>query len=423
VPVAYPQGAHALLGVLAEMSGRPAHQALNFMMLMGVVLTAGAIYALALRVFRNRSKALVAMAAYAFLASWCSLDYPRWGGLSNLLGMLACVLVWMLLLADGRAARPWFLFGLAGWLALSIVVTHHYSLIVMVLVAGAIALAVPSRRLRLRIAGAALSAGVLSAPVLVLHYLKSMAGIGNTSVFVFREPFTGLGTVVGGLGPGLLGVVGLAVFMERHRIARSWRRQSVLAAVTALFGAFVCLEYGYRAVVIACSGGKEAFTALTPDRMASDLVYPLSVLAGGVLPVRRGRRRQLTVMAVVLLAGATYGFHLPQLIESGRDPAAVEAAVFVRDKLPDNILVVGAISHLEYIAWRQTTDPPLPASEQRNHPELLERRRPRSLDEWLRFAQASDRPICLVFPRSEPAMPGLRPVFENATYSLRIPAD
>ena len=97
-----------------------------------------ALYAFARQAWRDTGAALGAVAAYAFLGNWGSLDYGAWGGLPNALGfalMLAFLLVFF-----ARGAE-WTRVLVGGVLLGAIPLAHHHVMLTAALLLAGYGLA------------------------------------------------------------------------------------------------------------------------------------------------------------------------------------------------------------------------------------------------------------------------------------------
>ena len=90
--VSYPQGSHVLVAFVADVFRLPPHWVFNTAIAFFGAMTTGMIGVLAASSFGSRTSGLWAAASYAFLALQGGLDYHRWGGLPNCLGMLFVLL-------------------------------------------------------------------------------------------------------------------------------------------------------------------------------------------------------------------------------------------------------------------------------------------------------------------------------------------
>jgi hypothetical protein len=413
VTVVYPRGVHVLCAFMARIAGAPVHQAFNALFPLAAALTTALVFALGRSVFRSRAAGLVSAACYAFLPRWGSLDYFRWGGLPNAVGMLfLCAVLWMVFrqATTARGSLGWA--AAAGFTVVAIGMVHHYSLLVTAVVLPAGLLFSTSREMRRAMLRTLLAAVVLASPLLVWRYLRFTGRIGTTSVLVFREPGLTLWDCIRSLNPVFVVVFAIALLALR---ATAWddRRVIVFSWFAALLSAFVFLEYVYRGASLLLTGGRDFFTALTPSRMATDLAYPMAVLCGGLAGARfwrRWPRVSAAVLAVVALGTCAWVWR--EQAGTGVVPDEVrEAGLWIREHAPADSMVIGGFPHLAYLTWRETGSPPLPASEPRNDPRITWRRDIRSPAAWLQWSSRTGRPLFFVLPGAVTPPPPLRRVF------------
>jgi len=435
IGVMYPQGTHTFVAFLAVGARCSVHHALNFLFPVVGALTTAVIYVLARALFRSDGAAAWSSACYAFLAAWGSLDLYRWGGLPNGFGMLALCTMLYLLLEHGCSTRTYeesvipdkacpepvertegsqVPKALAiAILVPSILLTHHYTLIVAGIMLVSVALFTADAKLRGFTLLAAVLAAVLAAPLLFLHYVRFVGGLGETGVLVFREPIRTVLFYAQHMGPGLVAMFACALVLARKA---KWNtgQVAVLAWFTGLFAAFVSLEYICRGVVLAATGGADCFSCLTPSRMATDMVYPMSILSGAVVTCNAWKKHaKLWTAGIVVLGIATSGMAVRDQLRVGVFPEYRAAAQWLRRHSRQNAMIVGNLPHLEYLSWRETSAPPLPASEQRNHPSVTWKREMDSFDSWLEWERTNRRPVYFVLPPHERGPASLNELFFN----------
>ena len=417
VGVMYPQGSHTLVVFLAAAARCPVHLALNFMFPVVGALSAAAVYLLARLLFRSDTAAAWSSCCYAFLAVWGSLDLYRWGGLPNAMGMLILCALLLTILGHGPSRSVPAALG-AALLIPAILVTHHYTLIVAAIMLASIALFTADGKLRRFTILAAVLGALIALPLLVLHYLRFLGSVGKTNVLVYREPIRTALFYLQHMGPALVAAFVCAMFLARK--ARWTAEQlAVLAWFTGLFAAFVFLEYIYRGAVLLFTRGADCFSCLTASRMITDMVYPMSILCGAVTVSRQWKKyRRLWVSGLVLLSIATSALVCRAQIDVGVFPELRAAARWLCRHSDPNAMIVGSMPYVEYLAWRETSDPPLPASEQRNHRSVRWKREMGSFDAWLEWERTSRRPVYFVLPTGMDHPPFLNQVFSNKEVTI-----
>lgn len=415
VRVLYPQGSHVLTAMLSHISGVPVHAVLGFLVIVAGTLTVGIIYLMAKEIFLSPVNGAWAAACYAFLPLWGSLDYLRWGGLPNALGMLFLCFVLLILIRNMRS--DWRLPGIAAAICIAAIAhVHHYTLLVTGIALLSGLLAAKDAGLKRIILVASLLAVVFCLPDFGIKLLRMSSGVKATSIAVFREePITLLRAIMD------MNILFVAVFVAVMLSARKemWSEPATLmfAWFAGLFAAFVSLEYVYRGLTLAMSGGKDCYTCLTPSRMATDAVYPMAILCGFMPSTLLWQKyRRPVMMAFCIFAAMTCIASVANQAGRGSCPATRDMAAWIKKNSPENAFIVGNVPHLEYLAWRETSAPPLPASEERNSRRMAWKTRMQSVDEWMLWAMESRRKIYFIFKQGEKLPNQLKPVYHNAEF-------
>jgi hypothetical protein len=414
IPVTYPLGSHATAAFLADVAQCPVHHAVSFLIVLVGALSVGMIFLLAREVFQSADSALFAAVCYGFMASWGSLDYYRWGGLPNALAMLFLCSLALRFVASDPAGETRILGSvLAGLEILAIALTHPYTAAVAALLLVSCAWFAVRRRARAAVLAAAGIGVLFCAPHLAVILVGRGGGLAYTSAFVFREPALTILDLVAGMGPGLVAAFAVAV-------GTAWRKSwtpaqlALLGWFAGLFAAFVLLEYGYRAASLLLTSGRDMFTALTPSRLATDMVYPMSILCGFLpaSPLWVSRRRAIALLAALAAAIACTAAWWRQ---TGVGPSLEQrrAAAWIRENTPAHCLLAGGFPHLEYLAWRETATPPLPATEQRKHPSVAWKTTLRTAGDWLAWERKTERPVFFVAPYGTPRSALLERTYAN----------
>jgi hypothetical protein len=147
--------------------------------------------------------------------------------------------------------------------------------------------------------------------------------------------------------------------------------------------------------------------------LATDLAYPMSILCGFIplLPVYQARRplaATLFILAILTTSAITWN----EQRRVGVYPEFEEAAQWLRDNTPPDSMVVGNFPHLEYLSWRENSNPPLPASEPRNSPSVMWKKT-QSYNEWVLWGAMTKRPLYYLFAPDDSTPPFLQTVFAN----------
>ncbi|MFC1497403.1 hypothetical protein ACFLS1_02880 [Verrucomicrobiota bacterium] len=420
INVVYPQGTHVLIAFIAKIANCPVHQAFNVLIALIGALTVGMIYLLADLVFHSEKCALFSASVYAFLPLWGSLDYYRWGGLPNMTGMLILCLLVMIILEKAHAQpdkKNTAIIAAAFCLA-AIMTVHHYTLVAAAVFLGFGFLFTANRELRLMILGTVLLGSLVCLPLFLLHYPISPNVIGAASVFKFREPVIPVVLSIHYLSPVFVALFILAMFTAK-KISWNSHQLLILAWFAGTLTAFVALEYFYRAGVLISTCGQDFFTALTPSRMLTNLVYPMSILCGFV-PISAIwiKNRRTCVVLFTVLSIMTCSLVWQDQIRVGVFPDVEEAAVWLNRNTPEDSMVVGNLPHLEYLSWRETSNPPLPASETRNHLSVTWKKEITTFDEWLKWHESSGRAVYFLLSAKEFKPAFLTEVFSNNKVSI-----
>jgi len=422
IPVNYPLGSHLLAAFIASHTSIPVHAVLNVLLCLCGALSTALIYALARRMFRDRSAASISAIAYGLTALSGSLDYIRWGGLPNAMAMLLLLLFVLETYRQPGSAPESSSPSLApALIAAAVVLTHHYSILAMFLLAASLIILTPLKSTA-RQGLVCASAGLILA-LLVLRAGNRLpgSGIGHTSVFVFYAHPIGLTEAITSMNIpfAALGIMGLYIILRRDIPASL----SIITAWTAAyFAAFVFLEYGYRLAVFSLTKGEHFFTALTPSRLIADLAYPLSLASGAVVTHRSFdtyRPHFLAILSAVGLASCALFF----LSLQGATPIAgtSQAIDWISANVPEDSIVVGALPHLEYRSWKRTSAPPIPASEERNSPDLVRQRSMRSVEEWTDYAAARNLKCYFILSADRSSVPpGMHALFSHGSISICV---
>ncbi|MFO7870739.1 MAG: hypothetical protein R6V03_04830 [Kiritimatiellia bacterium] len=423
VPVNYPLGTHALTAFLAETAGVEVHDSFNFLFPVAGALTVAVIYALGLEIFNRRKCAFFAAAAYGFLPFWGSLEYYRWGGLPNALAMLFLCTVLLAVLRAFRSGKGGRLRGsaAASVLLASVAVTHHYTLIAGAILITAGIIFTDDRNLRKVLIWTACGGLLLSLPALLTPYALYPSRFSGTSIMMFEEPLIGISHMIMRSNP-LLATLFVAALAATRRTTWTVSQLLIYAWFGGLLAAFICLEYFYRGLILALTGGSQWFTCLTPSRMATDLVYPAGLLSGFV-PLTGFWRKHRGMLMPLLITGAlvSSAASVRNQYNAGVSPHENEASRWIEANTPPDSFVIGNLPHLEYLSWRETSNPPLPASEQRRDPRVTWRKEIRTVEGWLDWSETSGRRVYFIFGRGNRLPDNLRAVFSNEAVIIASP--
>jgi hypothetical protein len=420
IPVTYPRGPHCLAAFMTQYSGLPLHFSFNILIAISGMLTTAIIYLISDRIFRQKSSALLSAACYAFLASWGSLDYYRWGGLPNSLGMLLlCLLIYLILLFFHKHTPQQRLFiPLSALLLPAIAITHHYTMIVaFIFLAAGIIFAADNRLRKILLQISAIGL-LLTVPLIFSSIAEQSMNSNQSNIFVFRESIITIIDCILSMNPAFVLLFAAAMATARKS---DWNSGSllILTWLTALFAAFVALEYIYRAGSLIITSGSDCFTCLTPSRMATDLVYPMSILCG-FLTLSDFWKKRYAMLILIISAAAILNVSLSTASQFriGRNSSEQAAARWIAVNTPQNCMIAASAPHLEYIAWRSTSNPPIPASEGRNHPDLVANRQRLSLREWIKWSILQHRPVYFLFDSPENLPLNIKAVYSSKDITI-----
>ena len=425
VNVIYPQGSHVLTAFIACIANCPVHYAFNFLIIVAGVLTAGMIYLIADQIFHSSKCAFYAAASYAFLPYWGSLDYYRWGGLPNSIGMLFLCLLVLIVLGKAHSEQSKRNIAVIGsaLCVLAVYSVHHYSFLITIifLVAGAIFTAdTHYRRMLMAVAGLGI---LFCLPILAPNYLASAVFRETASALIFREPFISISSAVNYLNPIFVTVFVLAI-LETMGSSFNAPQLLVLCWFTSMLACFVFLEYLFRAGVLLVTHVTGFYTCLTPSRMLTNLVYPMSVLCGSIPLSDIWTRHKNTCIAIFFLFAITAcAVTWRNQVYTGVFPEEKECAEWIKSNTPQNSMIIGNLPHLEYLAWRETSNPPLPASERRNDPSVVWKKQIQTYDEWLKWGGKNKRPVYFLLSANEAKPDLLKKVFSNSKVSIMVSAE
>ena len=363
VALNYPVGSHVLVAMLAMLTGLAPHTVFNLLVPLIGVLTTAQMYLLARHASGSAQVARYTAVAYGAWANWGSIDYYRWGGMPNLVGMSLLLGALTLLIAPRFDWRRRALFGL---LVAAIALTHHHVMLTAGLLFGALFVHAVLRRDRERAVG--LVAGLAFAFVLgafyVVPYALKAGGIGETSVLTASEPpippdrlVRSVGAVL--LAAGVIGVVLAAVSRSAGRPA------GAIGVVTGVLAAmFVVFHYVYPALAERWTG--EAYIPFTPSRFLTDLAYVLPIYAGYAAARASAAVRlpQAAAVGAMLLLGLTllpvwrHLYTIPAI-----DPPLREAYTWIQQQAEPHAVVLDRGRWSVYLTWRRTATTSLPVSE------------------------------------------------------------
>jgi hypothetical protein len=404
IPLNYPYGPHVFIAEISLLTGIAPDQVFGVLLNLLTPLATGlALYAFARRAWRDTGAALGAVAAYAFLGNWGSLDYGAWGGLPNALGF---VLVLAFLLVFFARGAEWTRVLVGGALLGAISLAHHHVMLTAALLLAGYGFALglwalakrgqSGGRLALRQVrrlGLTTLVALVTVSYYAVPYLARARDIGNSDVLRYADHFTGLIFDKNGWLLWVLALIGMGCVVS-FAVARDcvklplrlrWTAPltfTVVASVLLLL-AFLFGYYGYRAYSLRIY--HHPYTAFTPTRFLTDLTYFLAIFAGLPLamlwrwagassvgamrwlraPWRRGVFRVAIALALLITAGLTI---LSQFVpdQGHLEPGEAAAFAWIERATPADTVVMNldpTNRWTPYFTRREVTQTPVPTSE------------------------------------------------------------
>ena len=374
----YPIGTHNLLVWFQSVTGIQLELVFNaFIPFLGVLNT-GQIFCLVRRATSRIDFAIYGAFAYGMFALFGSIDYYRWGGLPNQLGMTFMLATLQLL------ARSKLNYGeviIAALLLASIPLTHHHVMISMgvILSIYAIMLAREKRWLEIvQVANVGLIATIIVSPVL-WRYFSRVHSVGQTSILDFSEDISDPFLIPASLGYVFFAFSLYGFWAMKRRGARFPSQTGFTAIGAGLFALFLLLGY-VTPVMTQFILGRQV-SPFTPSRFLTDAVYFLSIPAGvGIGLLREKTKINTKRFAILLLFLACT--NLDQWRELyKRVPIAPELAAAYRyiEQAPQNVVLCDQDrrwgphgSWATYLSWHRTGRTPVPISEPQASASMLE---------------------------------------------------
>ncbi len=382
VALHYPLGSHALVAMLADVTRLDLHVVFKLLFPTLGALTTAQTFVFARRATRSDGVGLTAAVAYGAWALFGSIDYYRWGGLPNLLGMSLALEALCVFVGPWAARGSILRFALP--LAAAVVVHHHVMLTIGFVLFATLAWVWRADRPRARWLLRALAlAAVVASPHLVTYALQ-LGALGDTGVLTYDEEVFTLPRIVELLGPILVvaSIVG-ALALRFSASARPLRPDGTvpIMAVT-LVVLYLVFGHAWRYATRWMLGVEHV--AFTPSRFVTDLAYVLPVYAGiGVewlwlrfaarggpagsawdgAPPRFEPRARATLAAVCAALGLAHLGAWRQLAEPTVPPPLLAAYAWIADHTPRDSIVLNGEPWAAYGTWRRVLQTPLPVSE------------------------------------------------------------
>jgi hypothetical protein len=321
----------------------------------------------------QRDTALFSAMAYGLLAAVGSVDYYRWGGLPNLIGMsffLECLIV---LTERKPAFRENALFGLT---FTAIFFTHHHVMLTSGLTFAVCFFWLDDRqRAKAILYGLLISLGIGS--FYIVPYAIKVSALGDTSILTFQETLCTPWCIYDSMGAIFSEMVCLGVFAYViEAVLRKKESQFdplFLVTVGTIAVLYILFEYVFRGISLFFSG--KEYAAFTPSRFLTDLVYFLAIFAGYSvgfvrrrLPIPASAGVSLAALALLLVAHSDEAPFYAKKTDPN-DPGVTEdryaALDWISNHTPTNTIVMDGGNFTPYIAWRRSFGTPMPVSEPR----------------------------------------------------------
>lgn len=371
----YPLGSHTLIAALAGTTALPPHQVFNLLLpMIGVLLTAE-VYALAVAATRRHGLGLLAAIAFGFLALLGSIDYVRWGGMPNAIGMLFLLCFLRLLIEREFAARRWIM---ALLVAALILVHHHVMLTACIIMAGLLAWALLRRdwRTSAAILFSGVCGSILATPH-VIPYLMKAQSLASTAVLDYetQPPLWAWLPAIGWVFAPLA-IAGVALhgwrWITRRQPAHSAQIHWVVPGVTFI----LVLLYIATGIIYPAwqqARGNQPLGAFTPSRFLTDVVPLAAIFAGYAMYwIVQNWPFGLRFWHVAALGmGGTITL-LPawKSISTQDYPAPlVRAYQWISQNTPPQTIVLTTDAWAPYLSWRKTMQTPVPVSEPQSYHE------------------------------------------------------
>ena len=364
----YPLGSHILVAILNQVSGLELPACFSILLVLTAVLSTLLVYGLSRRALGDSDAALYSATAYGLLALYGSIDYHRWGGLPTALGMLFCLAALYLLceLQDGVTWHRNYRFYrrlLLGVFCAATLYTHHHS----TLTAGLLFLGLlcaprvfDRKELLRELVSAAIVAMSFSLPELSLRF-SQLGGLGNTSIFRFREPLLSPLAVGQSLGWVFLALCVVGLFLWRKNAPPQGRNNSICIGVLLVL--FVVCGYLYPLFALYRFG--QPFVLLTPSRFLTDAVYFLAIPVGfGIASIVNQIRLSPPIVIAILLVLGTSNFSAWRDLTTTPLPVErQEAYQWIAKNTKATTFVLDDNRWCSYLSWRVCRYTPIPISE------------------------------------------------------------
>lgn len=366
----YPIGTHNLLVFFTVVTGAPLELVFNALIPFLGVINTWQIFAMVRRVTSRDDYGIYGAFAYGMLALYGSIDYYRWGGLPNQLGMTFLLGALQLLAA---APSRYGQISMAALFLAAIPLTHHHVMISAGVIGALYVLGLIYEKRRREVRSSfvvGLCAAVLASPFL-WSYLARAHTVGQTNIMAFSEDISDPMLIPDRLGYAFFALALYGFWGYKRRLVRFERQATFVGIAAGLFGLFLLLGYVVPLTTQVILGRQ--ISPFTPSRFLTDAAYFLSLPAAFGIVLLRDKTRWSTVrLSIVLLV----------LALSNKDqwrelfkrvpvaPELVTAYRWIEREAPRNVVLCDQDrrwgphgSWANYLTWHQTARTPVPISE------------------------------------------------------------
>jgi hypothetical protein len=361
VKLNYPTGSHVLIVVLAAMARLPLHTTFKDLIPFLGILTTAQIYVFARAAINKPSIALYSAAAYGLWAWYGSIDYFRWGGVPNELGMLMFMAMLSLWLERPRRA------GLIAMAVLyaSAVLAHHH----LMVVSGAILLFLIVREFFGDKQGASwkslaipIAAAILLDAFFLAPYAMRIGSLHSTGIVSGGEYILPLSSLPREFGYVLALLATVGIFLC---VARKVYCPPIVAIPS--FALAIMFIIGEDVIPLTLRAmHRDAFTFFTPSRFLGDLNYFLPIFAGIAVWFVAEKIRIPQWITMLLVFAASLADWNQWKFMADLDvlpPQFLQACDWIQHNTPPSTIVDNPERWTTYLCWRRSDGMPFPISE------------------------------------------------------------
>lgn len=277
LPLKYPWGLHVMLAWASGMTGIPIHSVFKGALIAYSVVSVLGVFVAARRITGSYSAALWSAFLYGLVVNFGSIDYIRWGGLSNVFSMAALLALALLALKKDEGVRTGWMWPVFVLITAFLVHGSAAAVLYAVLASFAVVLflrggkGISDGLFHLVTIAVSIGAGAIVAPDIFSH-LVNLGGVAG----VFEEKYVGVMDfpLIFSIIPAAAAAAGFVILSRRPRQAHF----PLFAWTLTLLAGFIASRYGAGLVNYIRSGS--AICAFVPSRFVTDMAYPISIFAG-----------------------------------------------------------------------------------------------------------------------------------------------